>query len=156
MTADEGRDRMIELFEELKQMLERRFDGLSQEVQGVDQKVDTLEQKVDTLEQKVDTLEQKVEDQKASLNNLSQYILDFRKEIAARLEVMGDRLDLFHSSAANFDSRASTVNKALLDFGATHTQLAREQWQLKDANFDLAARVAKLEEIVAKLVKPAA
>ena len=46
-------------------------------------------------------------------------------------------------------------NKAIMDFGAFTAQVQTAQWKQTDSTFDLAKRVAKLEEIVSKL-KPAA
>jgi hypothetical protein len=43
-----------------------------------------------------------------------------------------------------------------MDQGAMSSQLVREQWRQKDASFDLAEPVSRLEELVARLKNPAA
>jgi uncharacterized coiled-coil protein SlyX len=138
MTVDERFDRIDQSFDELKQM------------------IGSLHHKVEALDHRVEALERRAAEQQHSLSGLTKYILDFRLEATTRLQLMGERLDVLTAPMVGIESRFSVLTKGLIDMGAPHTQLAGEQWRLKDTNFDLLARVAKLEEIVSTLVKPAA
>ena len=92
----------------------------------------------------------------SAIERLTQYILDFRQETATRLQAIDNRLDVLASTLASRDARQPALTKAILDFGSLAAQLLREQAGLKDAVTDVSTRVAKLEEIVPKLVDPAA
>jgi hypothetical protein len=89
-------------------------------------------------------------------DRLEQYILDLRQEIAGRLDTVDGRLDILSSTVANLDSRLPPLTKALLDFGSLSAKLVREQSGRKDTSTDLVVRVRKLEEMVSKLIEPAA
>jgi hypothetical protein len=91
-----------------------------------------------------------------SIQTLTRYVLELREETANRLETIDNRLDILSSTVANLDSRLPPLTKAILDFGSLAAQLVREQSRQKSGAADLVARVAKLEEIVSKLVEPAA
>jgi DNA repair ATPase RecN len=87
---------------------------------------------------------------------LTSHILDFRTEAIRRFESIEQRLDLMTSAVHSIDVRLPSLNKAISDFGATATQVIREQWKAKDLTTDLADRLTRLEEQVSKLIKPAA
>jgi hypothetical protein len=53
-------------------------------------------------------------------------------------------------------TQVPTLTKVVAELGAVTTQLSAAQWKHTDNTFDLEKRVAKLEEIVSKLVKQAA
>jgi prefoldin subunit 5 len=102
-----------------------------------------------TTEERLDRLER-------SFEVLTQSILDLRQEIATRLQAIDNRLDVLASTLASLDARQPALTKAILDFGALAAQLLREQAGQKDTVGGLSTRVAKLEEIVPKLIDPAA
>lgn len=87
---------------------------------------------------------------------LTQCVLDLSQETAARLQTIDHRLDILSSTLASLGSSHPALTKAILDFGSLAAQLQREQARLKDAVTDVSTRVAKLEEIVPKLIDPAA
>jgi ABC-type transporter Mla subunit MlaD len=91
-----------------------------------------------------------------AIERLTQHILNFRQETAPRLQTIDNRLDMLSSTLASLDARQPALTKAILDFGSLATQLQREQSKLKDTVTDVSTRVAKLEEIVPKLIDPAA
>lgn len=91
-----------------------------------------------------------------SLKALADYVLDLRQETASRLQNIDNRLDILSSTLANVDSRLPALTKAVLDFGTLSASLMREQSKQKDAGTALASRVEKLEELVSRLVDPAA
>jgi hypothetical protein len=102
------------------------------------------------------TTEERFDRVDSAIERLTQYVLDLRQETATRLQTIDDRLDILSSTVASLDSRHPALTKAILDFGSLATQLQREQWKLKDTVTDVSTRVAKLEEIVPKLIDPAA
>jgi hypothetical protein len=91
-----------------------------------------------------------------SIQTLTQCVLDFRQEAADRFQAIDSRLDILSSTVANLDSRLPALTKAILDFGSLSARLMREQASQKEATTGLVARVEKLEEIVSRLVAPAA
>lgn len=93
---------------------------------------------------------------KEQIQNLTSYDLDFRTETIHRFEAIEQRFDLMTSAVHSIDVRLPSLNKAISDFGATATQVIREQWKAKDLTTDMADRLAHLEEQVSKLIKPAA
>lgn len=92
----------------------------------------------------------------ASIARLMQYVLDFREETATRLKVIESRLDVQAATLNSIEARLPALTKAIFESGALSSQLVIEQSKQKASAADLAARVAKLEEAVAKLEKPAA
>jgi len=109
-----------------------------------------------TLDERFDRLDGSIERLCGMHGTLTQYVLDFRQETASRLQTIESRLDVLASTLASLDSRQPALTKAILDFGSLATQLQREQAKLKDGAADLVTRVAKIEEIVSKLIDPAA
>jgi hypothetical protein len=108
-----------------------------------------------TADERFDRIDRSFEALTQSLNTLTRYVLDFREETVNRLQTIENRLELFASSFAGLDSRLPALTKGIMDLGAGATQFEREQWKQREAAADLASRVAKLEQIVSKLV-PAA
>lgn len=92
----------------------------------------------------------------AHMERMSAYIQDFRSEAIDRLAVIENRLDGLSATVANIDARFPALTKLMLDAGSFATQQVKEQARLKASDADLASRVAKLEETVAKLLNPAA
>jgi len=84
------------------------------------------------------------------------FLLDFRTETANRLDWLEKRLDIVGGNVAALEAKIGPYTKATEEFGASMTHIGRVLSQHTDANFDLATRVAKLEENVAKLMNPAA
>jgi chromosome segregation ATPase len=109
-----------------------------------------------TTDERFDRVDSAIERLSDQHRTLTQYVLDLRQETAARLQTIDNRLDILSSTLASLDSRHPALTKALLDFGSLATQLQREQSRLKDTVTDVSTRVAKLEEIVPKLIDPAA
>ena len=109
-----------------------------------------------TTEERFDRLDGAIERLSDLHRTLTEYVLDFRQETATRLQAIDNRLDVLASTLASLDARQPALTKAILDFGSLATQLQREQSRLKDTVTDVSTRVAKLEEIVPKLIDPAA
>jgi DNA repair ATPase RecN len=102
------------------------------------------------------TIDERLDRIDRSLKTLTEYVLDLRQETANRLQTIDNRLDIVSSTLANVDSRLPALTKAVLDFGSISAGLMREQSKQKDAGTALAARVEKLEDLVSRLVEPAA
>ncbi|HEV3202155.1 MAG TPA: hypothetical protein VGZ73_29855, partial [Bryobacteraceae bacterium] len=95
----------------------------------------------------------------ASVQGLTRYLRDFRSEVLSRFQLIEARLDVPMSIAQKAEaqmSQVSTLTKVVSELGAVSTQLSAAQWKHTDNTLDLEKRVAKLEEIVSKLVKQAA
>ena len=89
-------------------------------------------------------------------DRVEDYILQFRTEVIRRFDVIDQRLDFLASSFSRIDLQLPAVNRSVIDFGALAGQFAREQMHTKERDADLAARVARLEEKLSKLIDPAA
>jgi hypothetical protein len=82
-------------------------------------------------------------------DRLEKYLLEFRDEMSRRLEVIENRLDFLSTTVANLDARMPPMSNALLESGVLSSRLVRDQ-------ADLAGRLTRLEEKVARLMEPAA
>jgi hypothetical protein len=91
----------------------------------------TTDQRFDRLEQMIGTLDRKI----AMLEN---------------------QVQLFASTAVDLETRLPSYTKAFMEFGAVQTDILRGESAHKVATINLAARVEKLEQIVTKLLQPAA
>jgi prefoldin subunit 5 len=116
----------------------------------------TADERFDRLDRAIEELTQSTQALTQSSQSLTQYLLDFRQETGSHLQTIDNRLDILSSTVANLDSRIPAPTKAILDFGTLAAQLVREQSRQKDTATDLVTRVAKLEDIVSKLIEPAA
>ena len=87
-------------------------------------------------------------------DRLTQYVIEFRDESITRLDLMDGRVGLISSTLASIDpnSRLPALTKGVMDAGAISTKLALE---ISKQKTEFNARLAKLEETVAKLL-PAA
>jgi hypothetical protein len=110
----------------------------------------------DALSERVDGLTERLDDHTKRLDTLTRCLLDFRTESVRRFEAVDERLGFLTSAIHNMDARFPPMSKAITDFGELASRLTGEQWRTKDVAGDLAERVARLEEQVSKLMKPAA
>jgi len=148
MTVDERFDRIEQLIENQT----RRFDRIDERFDLVNQRFDRIDRSIENLAERVDRLE-------VSVQGLTRYFMDFRSEALSRLQLIEARLDVPMSIAQKAEAQMSqvpTLTKVVAELGAVTTQLSAAQWKHTDNTFDLEKRVAKLEEIVSKLVKQAA
>jgi chromosome segregation ATPase len=151
MTADERFDRIDQALERMNQRFDRmdeRFDRMDERFVGIDRSIEAQGRSIEALTQTANVLTQ-------SVNTLTGYLLDFREEVIKRFQTIDNRLEVFSAGFASFDSRIPALTKGIMDLGAGASQFEREQWKQRDTAFELAMRVAKLEQIVSKLV-PAA
>src|ERR1700722_4039593 len=112
-----------------------------------------------THDERFDRLDASNERIDASIERLTKYVLDFRDETSTRLRAIESRLDLQAVALTSMDARESRVpalTKAVLDAGSFSGQLAMELSKQRDSAFNFALRLEKLEDTVAKLLKPAA
>jgi hypothetical protein len=121
------------------------------------------DERFDRIDDAIERLSQRTNERFDSLTNrvdgLTQYVLDFREGTMNRLRLIESRLDLQAATLTSIDSRDSrlpALTKAVLDAGTFSSQLAVELSKQKGSAADIVSRVAKLEETVATLVKPAA
>lgn len=148
MTADERFDR-----------IERYLENLTQHLVRVDECFARIDQRFDRIDHSIENLTERVDRLEASVQNLTRYFMDFRSEALSRFQAIEARLDVPMAIATRAEAQMSqvpTLTKAVTDLGAVTTQLSAAQWKHTDNTFDLEKRVAKLEEIVSKLAKPAA
>jgi hypothetical protein len=121
------------------------------------------DERFDRIDDAIERLSQRTNERFDSLTNrvdgLTQYVLDFREGTMNRLRLIESRLDLQAATLTSIDSRDSrlpALTKAVLDAGTFSSQLAVELSKQKGSAADIVSRVAKPEETVATLVKPAA
>ena len=89
----------------------------------------------------------------ASIERLAGYILDLREETRMGMQALTSRLDVFSAVVTGIDSRLPALTKSVVETGAFCSQFLLEQSKQKA---DFASRLEKLEQTVAKLLKPAA
>lgn len=166
MTVDERFDRIEQLIGNLTQHVDERFARVDERLGGIDQRLDRVDQRFaqadqrfDRIDHSIENLTERVDRLEASVQNLTRYFLDFRSEALSRLQLIEARLDVPMSIAQKAEAQMSqvpTLTKVVAELGSVTTQLSAHQWKQTDNTFDLVTRVAKLEEIVSKLLKPAA
>jgi len=89
-------------------------------------------------------------------DSLDMYVADFRTEAIGRLGATETQMRLLAGSQQSFDARIPAITKAAHENASAISYLIGKQMERTASNFDLAERVAKLEEKVSKLVDPAA
>lgn len=108
------------------------------------------------LAERLDRTDERLDHTNERLDSFFRYVLEFRTEAIQRFDYLDQRSEYFVTTVHNIDARFMPMNKAILDFGNTGAQMLREQSRQKEANANLADRVARLEEQLAKLLKSAA
>jgi len=112
-----------------------RFDGIDKRLAAIDTRLDAVDARFDRQDD---------------------YLLRFRSEVIGRFEIIDRRLDFLANSFNKLDMQVPPLNRAVVDFGILAGQFAREQMITKERDADIVARIARLEEQVSKLIKPAA
>ena len=112
-----------------------------------------LEERLDELERRIDQRFERIEQ---AIERLTRYTMDFRTETVRQFELVDNRLDMLSATMSNFETRLVPLTKWMLDSGSLASQLKRDQVISKDFTADLAARMSRLEEKVAKVIDPAA
>jgi len=128
---------------------EEQFTRILQLLEAQGKRLDRIDQRLDQMDQRLDRMDQRFE-------RIDQYVLEFRNEVARRLDLLDNGLRLMSSAVYSIETRIQPFTKGMLEYGVIASQIAVEQGQLKTGHSDLAERVAKLEELVASLIKPAA
>jgi prefoldin subunit 5 len=108
------------------------------------------------MDERFDRIDASIGELKQSNTDLKQYLMAMRTEIAQRFDVIENRLTAQGAILDVIDSQSKPFTKAVLDFGATASNLSKRQWDLKDANTAIADRLEQLEAKVSRLVDPAA
>lgn len=116
----------------------------------------TQEERFDRIDASLERLSQRFDARLDGLSDRLDGLTDRLQEMISRLTVIENRLDILTATVGNIEARFPTITKAVFDAGALASQLVIEQSKQKASATDLASRVAKLEEAVAKLEKPAA
>jgi archaellum component FlaC len=83
------------------------------------------------------------------LDSIQEQMLTMKAEIGNLLHRLEQRLDLIETTLRSMEIRFPGISASLIDLGKNATTAERRQQ-------DLASRVAKLEELVEQLRKPAA
>jgi chromosome segregation ATPase len=113
-------------------------------------------QRLDEHDKRFDRLEQRLDEHDKRFDRLEQYLLEFRREMIQRLEAIEYRLTHLESTVASMDARLPGMTKAIQEFAGAATRFAIDQNRQDELAQALLQRVAKLEELVAALRKPAA
>jgi len=116
----------------------------------------THEERFDRIDANIERLSERLDASIASIERLTQFVLDFRQETAQHFEVIDNRLDVLTATVSNIEARFPTLIKGVLDFGKLATQITNDQFRNRHATAELAARLDRLEEKVSKLIDPAA
>lgn len=95
-----------------------------------------------TTDERLDQILNRLDAMDKRFDRVDDYLLRFRNEVTARLDVIENRLDTISPLLMGIEQRLQPLTKAVLDFGTVATKLTRDQ--------------ARLEERVSKLVDPAA
>lgn len=102
------------------------------------------------------TIDERFDQLDRTLEGIRAYLLEFRTEIIQRLEFIDRRLDVLSTAVTNLDARLPAVTKAVLDSQSMTAEILRSQAAGRQTAADLASRVARLEEQVARLLQSAA
>jgi hypothetical protein len=121
-----------------------------------DERFDRIDGSIGELTRNVADLTRSVAVLSRDLDRLTNYVLDFRTEVATRFQLLETRLEVLAATTAGLQSTYPALTKAINDFGAVATRLGNEQSRQREAGADLSTRVTKLEEIVSRLIEPAA
>jgi archaellum component FlaC len=146
-------------FTYIKKLLEEqsaRLDRIDQRLDGIDQRLDHMDQRFDGLDQRLDRMDQRFDRMDQRFDRLDEYVLEFRREMINRLEAIEERLSLLDITVTSMTAQVGGMTKSTLQFGSRQTALQNEQARQKNVTADLIERIAKLEELVALLAKPAA
>jgi hypothetical protein len=106
-----------------------------------------------TQDERFDRVEALIEQMGERLMN---YTLEFRREVSGRLQAVETEMRVLASSQQSFDAKLPALTKAAFDSSSAISSLYGIQMERSGAAFELAERMRKLEETVAKLQKPAA
>jgi hypothetical protein len=105
-----------------------------------------MDERLNRVDERFDRVDERFDRVDARFDRQDEYILKFRSEVIVRFEAVEQKVGLLALTVGSLDSRMPGLTQAVMDFGArSHNSTA-----------DLAARVAKLEEQVSKLLAPAA
>jgi len=133
--VDERLDRVDALFDRV----DERLDGVAARFDRVDERLDGVDARFNRVDERFDRVD-------ARFDRQDDYMLKFRSEVILRFEAVEQKVGLLALTVGSLDSRMPGLTQAVMDFGErSHNSTA-----------DLAARVAKLEEQVSKLLAPAA
>lgn len=105
----------------------------------------TTDERFDRIDTVLERMSQHAE---RRFDALTRYVADFRSEVIRRLDIIENRLGDQGATVANVEARLPALTASIFDAGSFATNQAKE-------TASLSARVAKLEEAMAKLL-PAA
>ena len=126
--------------------IDARFDAIDTRLAAMDARFDAVDARFDAVEKRFAKVDERFAAIDARFDRLDDYLLRFRTEMVHRLEGLEHATELLSTAIVSLDSRMPGLNKAVLEFG----ELTRT------STTDLTARVARLEEQMAKLLPPAA
>jgi hypothetical protein len=134
--------------------MDARFDGIDRRLDAMDARFDGMDARFDAMDVRFDGMDARFDAMDTRFDRLTQYVIELREESITRLDLMDGRGGLISSTLASIDpnSRLPALTKGVMDAGAISTKLALE---ISKQKTEFNARLAKLEETVAKLL-PAA
>jgi len=140
----------------LIERMDARMERTDVLIERMDARMERMDARMERMDASIERFSQHTDDR---FDSLTKYILDLRDETSTRLRAIESRLDLQAVALTSMDARESRVpalTKAVLDAGSFSGQLAMELSKQRDSAFNFALRLEKLEDTVAKLLKPAA
>jgi len=113
-----------------------------------------------SVDERLDRIEQAMQagfnQNRAEFDRLNRHLLQMRTEVIRQLELVDPRLDVPENAVSGVQSRMPVLSKAVIDLGTLAGQVTKLQPHPLDSSTDLAARLSKLDEQVAKLIDRAA
>lgn len=149
-------ERLNKRLDAVEERLNKRLDSVDKRLDAVEKQLDSVGKRLDAVENRLDAVDKRLDQTGVRLDGLTRYLLDFRGEVVQRLTQIDSRYELVTSAMVAIETRFAPLTKGVLEFGTHAGQLAQEQWKQRDATVELATRLTRLEEQVARLMKPAA
>ncbi|MEI9970990.1 MAG: hypothetical protein WDO73_02455 [Ignavibacteriota bacterium] len=115
-----------------------------------------IHERLNVIDTRLDAIDGRLDAVDARFDRQDDYLLRFRSEVMGRFDVIDQRLDFLASSFNKLDMQVPPLNRAVVDFGILAGQFAPEQMVTKERDADIVTRIARLEDQVSKLMKPAA
>jgi len=136
--------------------IDARLERMDARLDAIDTRLDAIDLRLDGIDARWDRMDARFDKIDTRFDRVDDYILKFPSEVLSRFDIIDQRLDFLASSFNKLDMQVPPLNRAVVDFGILAGQFAREQMFTREHDADIATRIARLEDQVSKLIKPAA
>jgi hypothetical protein len=104
-------DQLERLIREGFQQTDQRLAGIGQHLEQTDQRLAIIAERLDGVDRRLD--------------NLQNYVLDFRTEVIQQFARLESRLDMMTVTVQSLDSRVPALTKAVFDLQTRFEKLVR-------------------------------